>query len=283
MNVKYDIHAHTHLSLCGQDNATIANYVKQAKENGVSLIGIADHMWDKEIPYHENMRHAKSAGPSGGEGVINWYKAQPIEHCRQILAELNETDNESVHFVFGGEVDYCPGLGAAITRKNAEMLDFMIVPNSHTHHVMDKADYEPYQKHADFMLRATMEICTAETAPLVTALAHPFDAVCCPYPTDYIIDCLTDSQLIEVFSAANENNIAAEINGASFECIADIKNSGVFRVLAMAKKAGCLFTFGSDSHSGTGQSVLPYCSQVAELLGLTESDILPCEKMLSAK
>lgn len=272
MNITYDIHAHTHLSICGQDNSTIENYVKSAKRNGIFLIGIADHMWDKEIPYHENMRHAKGAGPNGGEGVVNWYKAQPIEHCREILPELESVDTEGVKFLFGGEVDYCPGRGAAITPENAEKLDFMVVPNSHTHHVMDKADYEPYQKHADFMLRATLEIATAETARYVTSLAHPFDAVCCPYSVEYVIDCIKDEALIEVFSAAAENNIAAEINSASF-VNKDIKNLGLFRVLQMAKKAGCLFTFGSDSHSAN-QDDLHVCSDVAELLGLTENDIL---------
>lgn len=283
MNITYDIHAHTHLSVCGQDDATIENYIKSAKRNGISLIGIADHTWDREIPYHENMRHAKGAGSNGGEGVVNWYKSQPLEHCRKIFTELEGVDTQGIKFLFGGEVDYCPGVGAAITLKNAEKLDFMIVPNSHTHHIMDKADYEPYQKHADFMLRATMEICTSETAPLVTSLAHPFDAVCCPYPVDYIIDCIKDEQFIEVFSAAAEANIAAEINSASFVNIKDIKNSGVFRVLQMAKKAGCLFTFGSDCHTAKGQDSLSLCSVVADLLELTESDIFPCEKLLSKK
>lgn len=271
MNVSYDLHAHTYLSVCGEDQATIANYVKSAKRNNLKFIGISDHMWDKDIPFVESMRRSLASG--GGDTVINWYKIQPIEHCRKILTELENTDTEGIKFFFGGEVDYCPGVGAAITPEHAEQLDFMVVPNSHTHHIMDKALYEPYSKHGEFMLKATMEICTAPTAKYVTSLAHPFDAVCCPYPVDYIIDTITDEQLIEVFSAAAENNIAAEINAECFPEGSDIKNNGLFRVLQMAKKAGCRFTFGSDSHSAN-QDHISACGTVAELLGLSPEDVL---------
>lgn len=268
MNVSYDLHAHTHLSLCAKDIATIKNYVKSAKRNNLKLIGLSDHMWDKDIPLPECMNHTL-----GGTYVIDWYKTQTIEYCRKILTELENTDTEGINFIFGGEVDYCVGVGAAITPEHAEQLDFMIVPNSHTHQVMDKALYEPYSKHAEFMLKATMEICTAPTAKYVTSLAHPFAAVCCPYPVDYIIDTITDEQLIEVFSAAAENNIAAEINAECFPEGSDIKNNGLFRVLQMAKKAGCRFTFGSDSHSAN-QDHMSACGTVADLLGLSPEDVL---------
>lgn len=281
MEILYDLHAHTHLSVCGDDSATIENYVASAKKHGLKLIGIADHMWDKEIAFTDSMRRSRASG--GGDAVVNWYKAQSIEHCREVLKEIEAADTENTKFIFGGEVDYCPGVGAAITAKHAEELDFMIVPNSHTHHIMDAACYEPYEKHADFMLKATMEICTAETAKYVTSLAHPFDAVCCPYSVDFIIDEISDAQLGEVFSAAAENGIAAEINGASFANIGDIKNSGLFRVLAAAKTAGCRFTFGSDSHSDGQQDAISLCSTVADLLGLTENDMLFYDKLLNSR
>lgn len=277
MEALYDLHAHTYLSVCGQDNATIQNYVKSAKKNNLKFIGIADHSWDKDVPFVDSMCKSSSAG--GGAAVINWYKCQTIEHCRKILKDIEAVDNDGVRFMFGGEVDYCPGRGAAITEECAQTLDFMIVPNSHTHHIMDKAILGNYKEHGEFMLKAVMEICTAKTAKYVTSLAHPFDAVCCPYPVDYIIDTISDSQLNEVFSAAAENNIAAEINSASFAATKDIRNSGLLRVLAEAKKAGCKFTFGSDSHSDGEQDNIYLCGEVAELLGLTHKDILFYDKL----
>ncbi len=275
MKVLYDLHAHTHLSVCGQDDATIENYVKSAKKNNLKVVGIADHAWDKDIPFVDSMRRSKCAGD--GESVINWYKAQPLEHCREILPEIEKANTDGVKFLFGGEVDYCEGVGAAITPEHAKQLDFMIVPNSHTHHLMDKTLYEPYRKHAEYMLKATMEICTAPTAEFVTSLAHPFAAVCCPYPIDYIIDTIKDSELFEVFSAAAEKNIAAEINADCFYNT-DIKNNCLFRVMLAAKKAGCKFTFGSDSHTDGHQDIISVCGDVADALGLSENDILFYDK-----
>lgn len=285
MNISYDIHAHTQLSLCAEPSATIESYVRSAERNGLSLIGIADHMWDPAIPFADSMYHGAASGDT--RAVTDWYyKTQTIERCETLRNELPKGSKKPI-FLFGGEVEYCPHVGAAITPKNAARLDFLIVPNSHTHMIMDKASYEPYSAHADFMLKATMEICTAPTAKYVTSLAHPFDAVCCPYDVDFVIDALTDNQLHEVFSAAAENRIAAEINAASFEKFQDqnaIRNSGLFRVLCAAKAAGCRFTFGSDSHSDKGQDILPLCATVSTLLGLSEKDIVsPIELIESAQ
>lgn len=273
MKITHDIHAHTHLSVCGEDSATVEYYVRSAKKLGLTAVGIADHMWDLSIPFTDSMRRSRSAGD--GSAVTNWYLAQGIGHCREILPEIAAADLQGVRFFFGGEVDYCPGRGAAITVEEAEKLDFMVVPNSHTHHIMDKACYEPYAKHGEFMVRAAMEICTAPTAPYVTSLAHPFDPVCCPYPAEYVIDTISDAQFTEVFSAAKEANIAAEINTACFagQTEDEMRNSWRLRVLSIAKSCGCKFTFGSDSHAEGEQDTLPLGETVARLLGLSENDL----------
>lgn len=275
MKICHDIHCHTHLSVCGQDSATIAYYVESARRNGLKKIGIADHMWDKKIPFADSLRCSLASG--GGDAVVNWYIAQNIEHCREILPELAAAEHEGVEFCFGGEVDYCPGIGAAITEEEAEKLDFMIVPNSHTHHLMDKSLYEPPRKHAEWMLKATMEICTAPTAKHVTSLAHPFDAVCCPYATERIIDTIRDEEFMECFLAAKEAGIAAEINTSSYGAVKPEKYGSFWmtRVLSIAKKAGCTFTFGSDSHASGAQDGILRGEKIAEVLGLAEADLHP--------
>ena len=282
MKIRHDIHCHTHLSLCGKDNATIAYYVRSARKLGLKLVGIADHMWDEKIPFAESMRHSRSAGD--GENVLNWYRAQFIPHCREILDEIAAADAGDIRFAFGGEVDYCPGIGAAITLEEAEKLDFMIVPNSHTHHIMDKALYEPPRKHAEFMLRAAMEICTAPTAKYVTALAHPFDPVCCPYPAERVMDTIRDEEFFEVFRAAAEAGIAAEINTACYSSlpVESFGNLWMTHVLSIAKKAGCTFTFGSDAHSDPAQDTILLAEQVSACLGLTENDLHPFVSYCSA-
>lgn len=273
MKIEHDIHTHTHLSVCGDKSATIDYYVRSAKKLGLKKIGISDHMWDSSIAFTESMRHSRSAGD--GENVLNWYRAQDIRHCGQILDEIKHTDIGEIQFFFGGEVDYCPEKGAAITVEEAEKLDFILVPNSHTHHIMDKNMYEPYQKHADFMLRAAMEICTSPTSAYITALAHPFEPVYCPYPAEYVFDKLKDMQLEEVFCAAKEANIAAEINTVCFAGLDDgqIGNHRMLRILKIAKNCGCKFTFGSDSHADGEEDTILLGEKVADLLGLTEEDL----------
>lgn len=275
MKIEHDFHLHTHLSVCGQDDATIENYMRSAKELGIKKIGIADHMWDAKVPFVESMRHSRAAG--GGDVVLNWYRRQDIAHCREILAELEQVDTTGVEFFFGGEVDYCPGVGAAITLEEAEKLAFMTVPNSHTHHLMDTKDYEPKEKHAEFMIRAGMEICTAPTAKYVTALAHPFDATLPPYSPAELMEFITDSQMAEVFCAAKENNIAAEINVSCYNGCPDdqLQNHYMTRILKVAKDCGCTFTFGSDSHDAMGQYILTRGPMVADILGITEEDLHP--------
>lgn len=274
VKITCDLHAHTHLSVCGQDSATIARYVETASGFGLTAVGIADHMWDAAIPLTPEMRISQSAGPDGN-CVIDWYKLQNVEHCREILAEIVGTDTKGVRFLFGGEVDYAKGRGAAITEENAQKFDFMIVPNSHTHHLMDKRWETEPQKHADFMLQATLEICTGPVSRYVTSLAHPFDAVCCPIPLWRIVEKITDSQLGEVFGAARERGIAAEINGSCFDGMSaeQIRESAMYRILCAARDVGCRFTFGSDSHTGDGRESLRQAALAAELMGLTEEDI----------
>lgn len=277
MKITHDIHAHTHRSLCALECATIANYVKSASELGITTIGIADHMWDETIPFPESFRHCKVVDPTG-ESVMNWYRAQSIPHCRTVLEEIREQEDlKGIHFLFGGEVEYAPGLGAAITMEEAEKLDFIIVPNSHTHMTMDATLYEPYEKHGDFMVRAIMEICSAPTAQFITSIAHPFCPVCCPYPAEYVIDAIPEHLFREVFSAAKEKGIAAEINSSILAEVDpdQFRNHWMYYVLGIAKDCGCRFTFGSDSHTDVEQYNLRKGETFAQLLGLTEEDLHP--------
>ena len=270
MKVQHDIHTHTRLSLCAQPSATLDYYIRSAKKLGLNTVGLSDHLWDSAIPFPAGMHHA-----SYGEGGCDWYRAQDLSHIRELLPELNAADREGIRFFFGAEVEYCQGRGAAITMEHAETLDYLIVPNSHTHLAMDRALYEPYQKHADFMLRAAMDIAAAPTAQFVTTLVHPFDPVACPYRRDYVWDCLRDSQLTEAFQALAESGIAAEINTACFtKCPDDaLPNHGLMRILAVAKACGCKFTFGSDSHAEGEEDTILRAGKIADILGLTENDL----------
>ena len=144
--------------------------------------------------------------------------------------------------------------GVALTEENAEKFDYIIVPNSHTHMTMDKSLYEPYQKHVDFMVEAYKKILKSPVSRYILSMAHPFDAVCCPYDIQVLYKMIPDDVFKELFDATAEKGIAVEINTSCFKGITkeNFEQFGAMRMFRIAREMGCKFTFGSDSHSETG-------------------------------
>ena len=158
LKLEHDFHVHTHLSSCAKDSATIAHYVAKARELGIKKLGLADHMWDAAIP-----------------GASKWYSVQDFAHISTIREEIAAVEHEGIEFLIGaeGEYDYAHR-GIALSEAVAEQLDFLIVPNSHTHMTMPKDFYEPHEKHIEYMIDAFMDIVTSDVAPYITAIPHPF-------------------------------------------------------------------------------------------------------------
>ena len=70
----------------------------------------------------------------------------------QIKPEIEKACTESLKIYFGGEAEYDPWHhDVSVTEAAAEQMDFLLVPNSHTHITMPKDLYEPYEKHADLL------------------------------------------------------------------------------------------------------------------------------------
>ena len=68
MHITADLHMHTHLSFCGQDEATVENYIAQAPELGLTRLGFTDHMWDSAVP-----------------GMPWWYRQTDIQNVEHVL------------------------------------------------------------------------------------------------------------------------------------------------------------------------------------------------------
>ena len=261
MNIKHDFHLHTNLSLCAAREVTAADYVANARKLGLTKLGFSDHFWDASI-----------------EGANKFYQPQNFEHILQLKPELEKLRCDDIQFFFGCETEYDPyHHGAAITEETAENLDFLLVPNSHTHMMMPKEYYEPHRKHADFMLNATYEILNSPVSRYITAIAHPFEAVRCPYPNSLLIDLITDDEYKRVFDLMAQKDVAFEINVCSTHRVAqeEIDTMSQLRMFRLAKECGCRFIFGSDSHSEKGHSIYENASYIATLLDLKDEDIVP--------
>lgn len=261
MRIRHDIHIHTRLSPCGRADALVENYIARALANGLEVIGFSDHMWDSTFP----IPHL-------------FYTGQDLARICQLQTELKRVDTRGIRVLLGAEVEYDPvRRDLAITPEHARLLDFILVPNSHTHMVMPKEYYADKRKHMDFMYRAFMDIVSSPLAPMITSIAHPFCAINCPYGYEEMLGCYPDSVYQECCSAAAAQGIALELNLAKFRSytIQEIENSNYLRLFETAKRCGCKFTFGSDAHTMSHLDQFSKFYVLSSILGLDESDLVP--------
>lgn len=260
MKIEHDFHIHTGLSLCASEDVTAQQYLDNARKLGLKKIGFANHMWDETIKPPLNRS----------------YKIQTIPYNLEIMDELAPLDKSGLEVFVGAEAEFHPEYGVALTEENAEKFDFIIVPNSHTHMTMDKSLYEPYSKHLDFMIEAYRKIINSKVSRYITAIAHPFDAVCCPYDNRELYKMISDDCFKELFSQTAEKNIAIEFNTSSLKdlTLQNAEYNVKLRMFKIAKSEGCKFTFGSDAHSVKGQeNYNDICNTVVEILGLKSEDL----------
>ena len=267
MNVTHDLHMHTALSFCGKDDATVENYLAQAEELGLTILGFTDHMWDDAHP-----------------GMPWWYRQdvrQNVEHVLQLRGEIEALRGRGVRLLHGCEAEYdYPARSTALSMAAAEQFDFIIASSSHTHNIMPKSYYDSLEKHAGFMLQAYEDMLRSDVSRYFTAMAHPFCAVCCPYGPEPVIDYITDDQYRRVFDLTAERGIAVEINlkcllGHHEEFVSTMAARPQRRMVRIAKDCGCLFTFGTDCHFPAAQHMIRYAPAVGDLLGLGVQDIHP--------
>ncbi len=237
MEIKHDFHIHTDLSICANETATLGNYVEIANKLGLEKIGIANHFWDSRI-----------------EGAFDFYKTQDFEHISKLKPELEKVNVEGLRIYFGAEAEYdFKNRDVSVTEEVAEQLDFLIVPNSHTHITMPGEFYEPYGKHIEYMINAYEDIINSKVSKYITAVAHPFCAVCCPYDREILINMITDDTFRRLFDKTANKGIAFELNVDYMEKFKkteeEIRCGAHMRMFRLAKECGCKFIFGSDAHS----------------------------------
>lgn len=266
MKIAHDFHMHTSLSLCAEKTANVKEYVESAKKAGFEKLGFANHFWDAAIP-----------------GANDFYVPQHYDHVESMKPEIEEAKKSGLTLYFGCECEYDPYRhGVACTPEVAEKFEFMIVPNSHTHMMMPKDYYHPYEKHAEFMVNAYEEILNSEVAKYITGMAHPFEAVACPYDRAILIGLIKEDVFKRLFTLQAEKGIAFEIN---LSCLDQKKPdefavSDRFKMFKTAKDCGCQFIFGTDIHSsakyaaGVADAAMKGANLVAEMLGLREEDII---------
>lgn len=266
MDIKHDFHLHTNHSLCARPEATLEMYSDLAKKFDIKKMAITNHMWDHAVE---------------GWQDIEFYFEQDFEHIKPLKSEIKNAGKKDVEFLFGAEAEYSfKASRPAVTPEVAEQLDVLLVPNSHTHLAMPREFYEPHEKHIDFMIKAFMDTVNSDVAKYVTAIPHPFLAVCCPYDRFALLNEITDDQFKSCFSAAANSGIAIEINPFFIKDTpeSELEESPVIRMFRLAKNEGCLFTVGTDAHQASDMDYFALAERYVKVLNLKESDFHPLTK-----
>lgn len=263
MLIKHDFHIHTDRSLCAARDAYAVDYIKKAKEMGLKKIGFADHFWDETYKPLDFI----------------FYEPQNFSHVATVLDEIKSADTDGIEVLFGCEAEYSHEHGVGITEECAEKFDYIIVPNSHTHKTM-QAEFAREQNkalHKEFMVRAYYNIINSPVSKYILSMAHPFEAVCCPYDNTILKQMITDDEFKRMFDATAKKNIAVEINIACFRKYTDenIETAEELRMFKIAKECGCKFTFGSDAHNvhDYDSYYTQKCEMMVNALEIKESDI----------
>ena len=270
MIITHDFHLHTNLSLCAKPEATLAMYAQKAAELGLTKMAITNHMWDHAIPDWQR------------EENVEFYEVQDFPYVAAIRDEIDQANHGSVHFLFGCEAEYSfENRRPAISPDVAEQMEVLLIPNSHTHLTMPKTYYEPHRKHIEYMIDAFMDIVHSDVAQYVTAIPHPFMAVCCPYDNHLLLNEIKDDEFKRCFTAAAEKGIALEINPNFIKnrSLSAVYDDPIFRMYRIGKECGCQFTVGTDAHGESGHDHFALVYLMCELLELREEDFHPLTRM----
>ena len=259
MKVVNDYHMHTKLSPCsGDPEATIANFVRILAERGFKSICITDHYWTRPENILENNPDLKGPFP---------------ETLKQILEnkKMVESTEFPMKVLVGAEIEtYSPDcFGGTLELK--EMLDVVLLPTDHFHltSIIQQPDDHSFAGWGRHIMKFFIAGAKSRVGHV---LAHPFvpmgehhDA-----PRE-VLDTISDAEFFDALSIANEYGNAIEINGG---CLADpVLSEALVRPFTIAKKAGCKFTFGSDTHRVSTLDRYDLMGRFCDTCGITEDDL----------
>lgn len=259
MKIKHDLHIHTYLSACCKAKTlqTPRNIIRTAEEMEVSTIGFSDHIWEN-----------KSAAPS------KWYSPQDESHILKLRSELAGVSTD-VRTMVGCEADMtAPGV-FSISPEFASELDYVLLSCSHFH-MRDFVEQPSSHAPRDIARQLVRFFTAAIQSGFASSIAHPF--VPCGHieQFDKIITEISDAEFSEVFSEAASRQVAIEITTAFLpDAGKPFSLETPIRLLTLAREAGCLFTFGTDTHDPARQRRLFELEYFYSRLELDESDLMP--------
>ncbi|MCP4177705.1 MAG: hypothetical protein GY756_08055 [bacterium] len=265
--IDHDLHIHTYLSSCCRDidNQRPKKILSLAEQMGLKTIGFSDHIWTN-----------KQIKPN------NWYSLQNERQIIQLRRGLKSISTP-LHILIGCEADTITPNKFTITQKYADTLDYVNLSCSHFHMkelVQQPTDNTPYTigKH---LLRF---FDSAVKSGIANNIVHPLLPFGYENQYDFIIESLSDNELLNSFALAAELNIGIEITVSFIPKLDKEKKIPLWsidtpiRVLSLAKKAGCKFYFASDAHSPNEMQRIKELEYFVKCLSLSDEDIISLVK-----
>jgi histidinol phosphatase-like PHP family hydrolase len=261
IRIEHDIHLHTTLSeCCSSATQTPGNIISEGRRLGLKVIGFADHIWcNPEVK------------------PISFYQSQDerqISTLRRQLAALEIPDDIKV--LVGCEAEMSAPGCYGITPEFAETLDFVLLSTDHFH-FRDFVE-QPAERTPRGLARHMIKMFVAgASCGLASSLSHPM------YPYGFFeiyeaaMNELCDQELTDAFGVAAEHGVGLEISGNYLPNPQRAMNFPVeipLRIIELAKRAGCRFTFGSDAHSLEQMTRIKDLDFLVSTLDLTADDIL---------
>ena len=263
--ITHDLHIHTGLSACceAKDEQQPGKILQRAAEMGLNTVGFSDHIWVNPL-----------IRPCG------WYEPQGAGQIASLREMLAEQPNFGVRASIGCEADMTAPGNFGMTRDFADTLDHVLLSCSHFH--MKGFVQQPEDESSRSVGRHLLAFLrSGVTSGLPTSIAHPLVPFGRIDRFSEIIAMLPDEELLEAFGLAAENRVALEITTVYLPKADPATGQTKWsletplRILTLAKKAGCRFTFGTDAHSAAGQSCIFDLAPLLQAAKLEKQDILP--------
>ena len=314
MKIVHDVHTHNVFSHCCTDRtASTEAYIAKELEIGNRVFGLSNHIWDERVEgasfwylpqtislAEEARATLKKARPEirclfGAEtefaackGILGMsvegakhfdYMIVPHSHLHGRNENMWEYPEirEARKMVEAQIREACPLFSEETIKKIVSSISerrlMCYVPEIKT----NVAEYTTHAAVNNFLELVDREDFKEICRTVPTSIAHPFN-LCDTHNSlkNEYLRLIDDATLEDCFSRAKNVGAYVEINvGAVGECGWDLDKNELMRVFAIAKRMGCQFTFGTDSHTTNGLEAIKHANAVCDRLGLTRGDIAP--------
>lgn len=312
MIVVHDIHTHNIFSNCCADRgASTVAYMQKEAALGMRIFGLSNHIWDERVKggsywYRTQTiarnEEAKNAFHLADPSLRVLFGAETEYYaCRDLLGMSEEGAS---HF------DYLLVPHSHLHMRNEVMRDFPQIlearaeirarlaecfPNFSEAQLNNMAatlkendllqlypeleiDYKNYINRAMIdgflsLLENTEFLNLVGKLPV--SIAHSFSP--CGVPNaqkNSYLELIPDETFVKCYRKAAALGVYIELNvGAIREFSSDLDNNEIMRAYKIAKDEGCLFTFGTDSHSIKGLEGISFGNEIANKLKLKPTDL----------